>query len=363
MSIKKISVNKDIHIAKTLPSSYYLDDKYFNLSIKKIFAPSWQIITDSDQFRNTIYPFTFLQSSINEPLLLTKVDDKIYCISNVCTHRGNILCFEKNNSKKIICKYHGRVFDLKGRFLSAPGFEEAKQFPSKIDNLNKIKIRTWKKLIFVSTCSNYGLSDTDLPLNENAELKPLSLYAKQKVEVEKYILSQKNKLDYSPTILRFATAFGLSPRMRFDLTINQFTKSIFENEKLEVYDSNTWRPYCHVKDFARILEKILDFNKKTTNFQVFNVGSNNNNFTKKQIVEKIAQFIPNSKVSFTDKSKDPRNYKVDFSKISKILNIKTEYTVQDGIEEMIIFFKKNEKILNTFKHSKFGNNIIDKEKL
>ena len=229
-----------------------------------------------------------------------------------------------------------------------------------IDNCQNKKI---EKLIFVSTCSNYGLSDTDLPLNENAELKPLSLYAKQKVEVEKYILSQKNKLDYSPTILRFATAFGLSPRMRFDLTINQFTKSIFENEKLEVYDSNTWRPYCHVKDFARILEKILDFNKKTTNFQVFNVGSNNNNFTKKQIVEKIAQFIPNSKVSFTDKSKDPRNYKVDFSKISKILNIKTEYTVQDGIEEMIIFFKKNEKILNTFKHSKFGNNIIDKEKL
>jgi len=150
MSIKKISVNKDIHIAKTLPSYYYLDDKYFDLSIEKIFISSWQIVTDSDQFRDTIYPFIFLQSSINEPLLLTKADNKIYCISNVCTHRGNILYLNKETSKKIICNYHGRIFDLKGCLLSAPGFKGAKQFPSKTDNLNKIKIQTWKKLILVS---------------------------------------------------------------------------------------------------------------------------------------------------------------------------------------------------------------------
>ena len=218
-----------------------------------------------------------------------------------------------------------------------------------------------EKIIFVSTCSNYGLSETDLPLNEEAVLKPVSLYAKQKVEVEKFILSQENNLDYSPTILRFSTAFGLSPRMRFDLTINQFTKSIFEDNKLEVFDSNTWRPYCHVKDFARALEKVLNANRKTTNFQVFNVGNDKNNFTKKQIVEQIFKFIPGNKVVFTDKKRDPRNYKVDFSKIYKILNFKIEYTVNDGIEEMINFFKKNKKVLNTFNHIKFGNNIINTE--
>ena len=74
--------------------------------------------------------------------------------------------------------------------------------------------------------------------------------------------------------------------MRFDLTINQFTKSIFEDKKLEVFDSNTWRPYCHVEDFARILEKVLDANKKITDFQVFNVGGDDNNFTKKQMLLK-----------------------------------------------------------------------------
>ena len=199
----------------------------------------------------------------------------------------------------------------------------------------------------------------DLLLNEEAELKPLSLYAQQKVEVEKFILSQKNNLDYSPTILRFSTAFGLSPRMRFDLTINQFTKSIFEDDEFEVFDSNTWRPYCHVKDFARALEKVLNANKKTTNFQVFNVGNDKNNFTKKQIVEQLFKFIPANKVVFTNKKRDPRNYKVNFSKIYKTLNFKIEYTVNDGIEEMIHFFKENKKILNTFNHTKFGNNIIN----
>ncbi len=225
--------------------------------------------------------------------------------------------------------------------------------------INCCKNKSIEKIIFVSTCSNYGLSKTDAPLSEDAELKPVSLYAKQKVEVEKFILSKKNEFDCSPTILRFSTAFGLSPRMRFDLTINQFAKSIFENEELEVFDSNTWRPYCHVEDFARALDQILGANKVVTDFQVFNVGNDNNNFTKKQIVEQIFKFISSNKVTFTEKKMDPRNYKVNFSKIYKVLNFKIKYSVNDGIEEMINFFKNNKDKLNTFKSAKYGNNIIN----
>ena len=90
--------------------------------------------------------------------------------------------------------------------------------------MNKIDI---KKLIFVSTCSNYGLIGEDELADESFVLNPISLYSKAKVEIEKYILSLKGKTNYVPTILRFATAFGLSNRMRFDLTVNEFTKSIF----------------------------------------------------------------------------------------------------------------------------------------
>ena len=153
---------------------------------------------------------------------------------------------------------------LLGGLVGDPITKKYPEISEKINNegikklISSCKNKKIEKLIFVSTCSNYGLSETDLPLNEESELKPISLYAKHKVEVEKYILSLKNNKDFSPTILRFSTAFGLSPRMRFDLTINQFTKSIFCKEALEVFDSNTWRPYCHVKDFGIALEKVLD---------------------------------------------------------------------------------------------------------
>lgn len=215
------------------------------------------------------------------------------------------------------------------------------------------------KLIFVSTCSNYGLSETDNLLDENSELKPLSLYAQQKVEIENFILSLKSKIKISPTILRFSTAFGLSPRMRFDLTINQFTKSIYQKEPLLVFDAETWRPYCHVNDFALALEKVIDSNKKLTDFQVFNVGGEKNNYTKKQITELILKQLPhNNKVEFTNKKFDPRNYRVNFSKIEKNLNFKIKFGVEEGIEEMIEFFKNNKEKLEEFNSNLYGNYSI-----
>ncbi|MBI45222.1 MAG: choline monooxygenase [Candidatus Marinimicrobia bacterium] len=150
MSIKKISINKDIETAKTLPSYYYQDEKYFDLSINKIFKPSWQIISNLKQIDNTIYPFIFLKDSINEPLILTNTNKKIRCLSNVCTHRGNILCTKKNNKNSIVCKYHGRTFNLKGNILSYPGFKKTKYFPTKSDDLVKLKTQNWKNFIFIS---------------------------------------------------------------------------------------------------------------------------------------------------------------------------------------------------------------------
>jgi nucleoside-diphosphate-sugar epimerase len=216
------------------------------------------------------------------------------------------------------------------------------------------------KIIFVSTCSNYGLSDSNDLLDENAKLQPLSLYAKHKVEIEKYILSLKNKVNISPTILRFSTAFGLSPRMRFDLTINQFTKSIYNKEKLEVFDSNTWRPYCHVSDFALALEKVIEADHKLTSFEVFNVGGDKNNFTKKQITELVLKSIPNAEsVSYTDKKLDPRNYRVDFSKIDKKLDFKIKYSVEDGIEEIVDYLKDSKISMNKLNSDLYGNYLIN----
>ena len=104
--LKKISINKDISIAKTMPSYYYLNDDYYQLSIDKIFKNSWQVITDKNSLQSNVYPFTFLKDSIDEPLLLTFKEDRYICLSNVCTHRGNLLYSEQSNSNNIHCKYH-----------------------------------------------------------------------------------------------------------------------------------------------------------------------------------------------------------------------------------------------------------------
>lgn len=223
------------------------------------------------------------------------------------------------------------------------------------------KTKKIEKSIFVSTCSNYGLSETDELLNEDTPLNPLSLYAKQKVRIEKYILSLNNEENFNPTILRFSTAFGLSPRMRFDLTINQFTKSILFNEKLEVFDSNTWRPYCHVKDFALALEKVLEVDQKITSFEVFNVGGDKNNFTKKQITEKIISHLPDNSegISFTNKRSDPRNYKVNFSKIEKKLDFRITFTVSEGVEEIINYLKNSKNNKSFLREELYGNYSVE----
>jgi len=201
--------------------------------------------------------------------------------------------------------------------------------------IDKCVEKNIEKLIFISTCSNYGLIKDNELADEEFELSPLSLYAKSKVKAEKYILSLKGKVDLNPTILRFATAFGLSPRMRFDLTISEFTRSLAMGNDLLVYDAETWRPYCHVQDFARLIHIVLKAPKEKVAFEVFNAGGDVNNATKQMIVNKILSKIPNGNVKYQEHGSDPRNYRVDFKKVKAILGFEPKYTIQDGIDELV----------------------------
>ncbi len=195
-----------------------------------------------------------------------------------------------------------------------------------------------KKLIFVSTCSNYGLIKEGELADEEFELNPLSLYAKAKVGAEKHVLSKKGKVSYAGVILRFATAFGLSPRMRFDLTVSEFTRDLFFGEELVVFDEHTWRPYCHVRDFSRLIDMVFEADDSKVAFEVFNAGGDVNNFTKKMIVDAIADRIPNSKISYNQKGSDPRNYRVSFKKVKDTLGFEPNFTVETGIAELIDAF-------------------------
>ena len=144
-------INKNIADAKTMHSDFYIRDKFYNQSIESIFQYSWQFILIENQLNsNNLYPFIFLEDSINEPLLISKKSNIISCLSNVCTHRGSLLCKQNTNSNYIKCPYHGRTFNLDGLCKSAPGFKGVNNFPNSNDNLKTYDINKFKNLIFTS---------------------------------------------------------------------------------------------------------------------------------------------------------------------------------------------------------------------
>ena len=142
-------IDEDIRKAYTLDSSFYTDENIFNTTIKKIFSSTWQYGIDTNSLKNkNIYPIDFLPETICESLLLTKKKDDIKCISNVCTHRGHVVCDKHKKGSKLTCRYHGRSFNLDGTLKSASGFDNAKNFPTSKDNLKDIPLKKWKQFLF-----------------------------------------------------------------------------------------------------------------------------------------------------------------------------------------------------------------------
>lgn len=225
--------------------------------------------------------------------------------------------------------------------------------------IHQLNGKNIKKFIFTSTCSNYGLMADDTLANEYSELNPQSLYAETKVEFERYILDHINKIDYLPTILRLSTAFGLSGRMRFDLTISEFTRTLALGKELIVYDENTWRPYCHVSDISNAIIKVIETAKEKVVGQVFNIGSNFNNYTKKMILELIIKYLNNAKIEYKKGGFDTRNYRVSFDKVKNVLDFNAHFTAEDSIKKLIDAM--DNKLFNDvdMKRSFYGNYEIN----
>lgn len=158
-------INPDISQAETLSSEFYTDENFFRESKEKIFARSWQLVGTTDEIDN-IKPFTILENFLDEPILITKSGKKLNCLSNVCTHRGKLLIDESCKANGIRCGYHGRRFDLTGKFLSMPEFENVKNFPSEKDNLPKLAFDTFGKLLFVSVNPSAKFEEFFAPVHE-----------------------------------------------------------------------------------------------------------------------------------------------------------------------------------------------------
>jgi nucleoside-diphosphate-sugar epimerase len=191
-----------------------------------------------------------------------------------------------------------------------------------------------ERFVMASTCSNYGrMADPMVPIDETGVLAPVSLYAEQKVAVEKHLLA--SDAPYAVTCLRFATVFGVAPRMRFDLTVNEFTRDLWADRQLEVFGEQFWRPYVHVRDAARGIRTVLEAPVDAVAGQVFNVGDSSQNFRKLDLVELIREQTDRGGVSFVARNEDPRDYKVSFDKIRSTLGYEVAMTVPSGISEVI----------------------------
>jgi nucleoside-diphosphate-sugar epimerase len=189
------------------------------------------------------------------------------------------------------------------------------------------------RLVFASTCSNYGrMTDPTIALDETAPLQPVSLYARQKVQIETELLADGG---VPATCLRFATVYGASPRMRFDLTVNEFTRDIWARRPLEVFGEQFWRPYVHVRDAASAIVLVLETPERAVAGRVFNVGHSDENYTKRQLVENIVAQTGHGDVRYVHRDEDPRDYRVSFERIAGELGFVPRMRVPDGIREVI----------------------------
>jgi choline monooxygenase len=153
MGTSNFQIDPDISKAKTIATDFYTNPQHFHDSREKIFTPSWHFAGDTGKLiePDSAYPFTLLENYLDEPLLITRDrDGQLHCMSNVCTHRGNLLVSEPCKLTQLTCRYHGRRFSLKGEFISMPEFKEVKNFPTPADNLHKLPLYQWGTLLFTS---------------------------------------------------------------------------------------------------------------------------------------------------------------------------------------------------------------------
>ena len=192
-----------------------------------------------------------------------------------------------------------------------------------------------KRFVFASTCSNYGkMPDPNSFVTETSELNPVSLYAELKVKFEKYLLEQRKDSQICSTALRFSTVYGFSPRIRFDLTVNEFTRNATIHGEQEIWGAQFWRPYCHVDDLARAVVLVLETPEQKVRANVYNVGSTEENYNKGMIIEEVCKVVPNTKVNYVEMNEDPRDYRVNFDKIKNELGYSITKKVPDGIKEI-----------------------------
>ncbi len=185
------------------------------------------------------------------------------------------------------------------------------------------------RFLFFSTCSNYGVSDPNILADEDSELRPLTLYARTKVEVERYLLDQPHRI--ATTVLRLGTICGLSARMRFDLLVSEMARAAAVGQTIDIYKPAAWRPFLHIADAGRVALHVLQMDTARTEGRVFNVIGDN--YQKQGLIDLVRKYYPAARIQITDAQPDNRDYRVSGQRIRRDLGFSTQHTVEEAFVE------------------------------
>ena len=265
--------------------------------------------------------FHFIKSDVTEPRSIRDAIKREWQKPDAVVHLAGIVGFPACQAvgKQVAWKYN---------------FEATKMVFEQAADLGV------ERFVFASTYSNYGLSEDGKPVTEESPLNPQSLYAETKIASEEYLLSQKDAV-CAPLLFRFATLYGISPRTRFDLIVNQFVLEAFTKRELIIYQRGYSRSFVHIRDVVRGVIMGLEAEQSNIRGQVFNLGTENGNYSKNEIVNFILKRMPETVVEYKNLTfgGDMRDITVSFEKIKRILGFDTTLTVDDGVREVLFALK------------------------
>jgi len=241
---KNISINKDISFAKTMPADFYLEDKYYNAAIEGVFKNSWQFVIHKDSLNSKVMPFSFLMDSIDTPLILSNTSNRLKCLSNVCTHRGNVLCNKLSNGNTIKCSYHGWTFDLDGTIKNIPGFKGVENFPSSDDSLNEMNILDWNKIIFCSISEGFSIKEILNDISDRLKEFPFDSLIYDKENSNEYILDAHWAL-YCENYLEGFHIPYVHRGLNAEISLESYTTEIIKNGVLQYAEAKDGAKYAY----------------------------------------------------------------------------------------------------------------------
>ena len=224
------------------------------------------------------------------------------------------------------------------------------------------------RFVFASSCSLYGQGGKNA-LTESSVTNPQTAYGKSKVMAEEDIMQLADD-NFSPVYMRNATAFGFSPRMRFDIVVNNLTGYANVDKEIKILgDGKPWRPLVHVRDICESIIAVLTAEKEIIHNQAFNVGDNQENYQIRNIANKVKEHFPDCKISIANNNAgDTRDYNVSFNKLNTVLGFSSKWSLSKGIRELEETYKKVNLNKQKFNHRLYTrlkqiNYLLERNKL